>query len=125
MYIILSNSLIYEYDQFIYIIIITSEKIQDLPKKAETLNPREVFKLFIKSVFYVGKGKQSRPYAHLFEASLQNKVGADCREGGRGVLIQKLSCKIVEILNLYSITRSVTWGPQSSNRSVFSHSLAC
>ena len=49
---------------------------QDLSVKAETLNPREVFKLFIKSVFYVGKGKQSRPYAHLFEASLQNKVSS-------------------------------------------------
>ncbi|XP_063685487.1 uncharacterized protein LOC134819465 isoform X2 [Bolinopsis microptera] len=64
----------------------------DLPKKAETLNPREVFKLFIKSVFYVGKGKQSRPYAHLFEASLQNKDSEKLRKirsiwtSGRGVV---------------------------------------
>ncbi len=30
--------------------------------------PKECFQTFISAVFYVGKGKRSRPYSHLYEA---------------------------------------------------------
>jgi len=30
--------------------------------------PKECFQTFINAVFYVGKGKRSRPYSHLYEA---------------------------------------------------------
>ncbi|KAL5266893.1 hypothetical protein ACHWQZ_G004062 [Mnemiopsis leidyi] len=77
---------------FFNYLLIDPRVADDLSIKAKTLNPREVFKLFIKSVFYVGKGKQSRPYAHLFEASLQNKDSEKLRRirsiwgGDRGVV---------------------------------------
>ena len=41
---------------------------------SERLDPREVFKRFVKGVFYVGKGKKSRPFSHLQDATQQNKV---------------------------------------------------
>lgn len=40
----------------------------NLPHRAETLPFEEVWKIFLSSVFYVGKGKRSRPYAHLYDA---------------------------------------------------------
>ena len=36
--------------------------------------PDEVFRVFIMAIFYVGKGKRSRPYAHLNEALNSTKV---------------------------------------------------
>lgn len=32
------------------------------------MTPHECFQTFISSIFYVGKGKRSRPYSHLYEA---------------------------------------------------------
>lgn len=32
------------------------------------MSPEDVFRVFILAIFYVGKGKRSRPYAHLNEA---------------------------------------------------------
>ena len=58
--------------------------MQDLTKLSDSLHPVEVFKLFIKSVFYIGKARQSRPYGHLKEASQMAKVrgrGGIVREG--------------------------------------------
>ncbi|KAJ8924360.1 hypothetical protein NQ315_007156, partial [Exocentrus adspersus] len=40
----------------------------NLPGRAETLKPKEMWELFLSAVFYVGKGKRSRPYSHLYEA---------------------------------------------------------
>uniref|UniRef100_V5G9M2 Ankyrin repeat and LEM domain-containing protein n=1 Tax=Anoplophora glabripennis TaxID=217634 RepID=V5G9M2_ANOGL len=40
----------------------------NLPGRAESLKPKEVWETFLSSVFYVGKGKRSRPYSHLYEA---------------------------------------------------------
>ena len=50
------------------------KSLQDLTKLSDSLHPVEVFKLFIKSVFYIGKARQSRPYGHLKEASQMAKV---------------------------------------------------
>lgn len=33
-----------------------------------SLDSKEVFRIFIASIFYVGKGTRSRPYAHLYDA---------------------------------------------------------
>ncbi|KAL9978080.1 hypothetical protein ACROYT_G015561, partial [Oculina patagonica] len=41
---------------------------QNLPARAKKMSHEEVFRVFIMGVFYVGKGKRSRPYAHLNEA---------------------------------------------------------
>ncbi|XP_053324183.1 ankyrin repeat and LEM domain-containing protein 1 [Spea bombifrons] len=41
---------------------------QNLPARYHSLSENECFRTFIGSVFYVGKGKRSRPYCHLYEA---------------------------------------------------------
>ncbi|CAG5029727.1 unnamed protein product [Parnassius apollo] len=40
----------------------------NLPAKANKQNPHEAWITFISSIFYVGKGKRSRPYSHLYQA---------------------------------------------------------
>ncbi|XP_014364682.2 ankyrin repeat and LEM domain-containing protein 1 [Papilio machaon] len=40
----------------------------NLPLKANKQNPHELWGTFINSIFYVGKGKRSRPYSHLYQA---------------------------------------------------------
>ncbi|XP_029989133.1 uncharacterized protein LOC115418717 [Sphaeramia orbicularis] len=41
---------------------------KNLPFRSQTMTPQECFQTFIHSIFYVGKGKRSRPYSHLYEA---------------------------------------------------------
>lgn len=41
---------------------------QNLPTRSEVLPPEETWKTFLSSIFYVGKGKRSRPYVHLYDA---------------------------------------------------------
>uniref|UniRef100_A0A182REC8 ANK_REP_REGION domain-containing protein n=1 Tax=Anopheles funestus TaxID=62324 RepID=A0A182REC8_ANOFN len=40
----------------------------NLPAQQTLLEPLELWKRFLSSVFYVGKGKSSRPYCHLYDA---------------------------------------------------------
>jgi ankyrin repeat protein len=40
----------------------------NLPLRAESLKPQERWEIFLSAVFYVGKGKRSRPYDHLYDA---------------------------------------------------------
>jgi len=42
--------------------------------RAKKMRAEDVFRVFIMSIFYVGKGKRSRPYAHLNEALQSSKV---------------------------------------------------
>ncbi|CAJ1060791.1 ankyrin repeat and LEM domain-containing protein 1 [Xyrichtys novacula] len=41
---------------------------KNLPFRSHTMTPHECFQTFIHAIFYVGKGKRSRPYSHLYEA---------------------------------------------------------
>ncbi|XP_026179613.1 uncharacterized protein LOC113140090 isoform X2 [Mastacembelus armatus] len=41
---------------------------KNLPFRSHTMTPQECFQTFIRAIFYVGKGKRSRPYSHLYEA---------------------------------------------------------
>ncbi|KAK1152539.1 hypothetical protein AOXY_G31229 [Acipenser oxyrinchus oxyrinchus] len=41
---------------------------KNLPFRSSTISPGERFETFVRAVFYVGKGKRSRPYSHLYEA---------------------------------------------------------
>ncbi|KAF5274038.1 hypothetical protein FQR65_LT04436 [Abscondita terminalis] len=41
---------------------------RNLPNRAENMALEEVWKIFLDSIFYVGKGKRTRPYSHLYEA---------------------------------------------------------
>lgn len=46
---------------------------QNLPVRAKKMQSDDVFRVFVMSIFYVGKGKRSRPYAHLNEALQSSK----------------------------------------------------
>lgn len=41
----------------------------NLPCRAEEMSSEEIWKTFLSSIFYVGKGKRNRPYLHLYEAT--------------------------------------------------------
>ncbi|RVE44910.1 hypothetical protein evm_010457 [Chilo suppressalis] len=41
---------------------------ENLPSKAATQSPNLSWVTFVNSIFYVGKGKRSRPYSHLYQA---------------------------------------------------------
>ncbi|XP_056426295.1 ankyrin repeat and LEM domain-containing protein 1 isoform X3 [Hyla sarda] len=41
---------------------------QNLPSRCQDLSKLDCFRTFVSAVFYVGKGKRSRPYCHLYEA---------------------------------------------------------
>lgn len=41
---------------------------QNLPCRSENLEPKDVWDLFLSAIFYVGKGKKTRPYSHLYDA---------------------------------------------------------
>ena len=47
--------------------------ISPLADKSRNLNDTEKFSCFIRSIFYVGKGKESRPYEHLHDAVKMKK----------------------------------------------------
>ncbi|XP_044744644.1 ankyrin repeat and LEM domain-containing protein 1-like [Coccinella septempunctata] len=40
----------------------------NLPCRAEVMDSKDMWEVFLSSIFYVGKGKRSRPYSHLYEA---------------------------------------------------------
>ncbi|XP_069072909.1 ankyrin repeat and LEM domain-containing protein 1 [Pleurodeles waltl] len=47
---------------------------RNLPCRCLNLSQAECFRTFISAVFYVGKGKRSRPYSHLYEALTHYKT---------------------------------------------------
>lgn len=49
---------------FFYCIRVT----KNLPYRSHSMSPMDCFQTFISAIFYVGKGKRSRPYSHLYEA---------------------------------------------------------
>ncbi|KAL2089772.1 hypothetical protein ACEWY4_014460 [Coilia grayii] len=40
----------------------------NLPFRSQAMTLKECFQTFVSAIFYVGKGKRSRPYSHLYEA---------------------------------------------------------
>ncbi|XP_048416151.2 ankyrin repeat and LEM domain-containing protein 1 [Stegostoma tigrinum] len=70
---------------------------KNLPIRCHTLSSAECFRTFVSSIFYVGKGKRSRPYCHLYDAlthfkNINDQVSAklkqilDIWESGLGVI---------------------------------------
>ncbi|XP_052903417.1 ankyrin repeat and LEM domain-containing protein 1 [Anopheles moucheti] len=52
---------------FIYLLL-DPRVSNNLPAQQKLLDPLEQWRRFLSSVFYVGKGKSSRPYCHLYDA---------------------------------------------------------
>lgn len=45
------------------------ELIQNIVSRlSQIISPVDLWSQFLQSIFYVGKGKSSRPYAHLYDA---------------------------------------------------------
>nr|XP_022913973.1 ankyrin repeat and LEM domain-containing protein 1 [Onthophagus taurus] len=55
---------------------------QNLPNRYEKLDKSEIWRTFLDSIFYVGKGKRSRPYSHLYSAvrTYNKDVETDCEK---------------------------------------------
>lgn len=64
---------------------------KNLPCRSESLEPKEVWDVFLSSVFYIGKGKKTRPYSHLYDAVALWKDG--CFNSG--------STKLKHILDIW------------------------
>ena len=41
---------------------------KNLPLRSEKLTKCDIWKMFLSAIFYVGKGKRTRPYSHLYSA---------------------------------------------------------
>jgi len=63
---------------------------QNLPIRSSSLEPSDVWLAFLSSIFYVGKGRRSRPYSHLYEA-----VGVWSGKSS------KYSAKVTRILDIW------------------------
>ncbi|KAG3279970.1 ankyrin repeat and LEM domain containing 1, transcript variant X2 [Ictidomys tridecemlineatus] len=49
-------------------LLLDPRETQDLPARAFSLTRAECFQIFVRAIFYVGKGTRARPDAHLWEA---------------------------------------------------------
>ncbi|MBN3303008.1 ANKL1 protein, partial [Amia calva] len=70
----------------------------NLPSRSVSMHPAECFQTFIKAIFYVGKGKRSRPYSHLYEA-------LEYYRGDR--TSKKLCSKVQHILQVWATGQGV------------------
>jgi hypothetical protein len=41
---------------------------KNLPIRAKSMSKKEVFRIFISAIFYIGKGSRARPYQHLYDS---------------------------------------------------------
>lgn len=65
---------------------------QDLPNRSAGLAESEAWSIFLNAIFYIGKGKRSRPFAHLYDAFniwISKFANSECK---------KISC-ILDIWN--------------------------
>ncbi|CAK6968792.1 ankyrin repeat and LEM domain-containing protein 1 [Scomber scombrus] len=70
----------------------------NLPLRSQTMTPQECFQTFVHAIFYVGKGKRSRPYSHLYEA-LEYYTGDKTSK--------KLCSKVQHILQVWNAKQGV------------------
>ncbi|MBN3317083.1 ANKL1 protein, partial [Atractosteus spatula] len=71
---------------------------KNLPARSPSLSPAECFRVFVSAIFYVGKGKRSRPYSHLYEA-------LDYYRGDK--TSKKLCSKVQHILQVWATGQGV------------------
>lgn len=77
---------------FIYLLI-DPRISESLPEHYKEMEKGEVWSRFLSSIFYVGKGKKSRPYSHLYDAmklfSIENNQIAERLENRKNQIIEK------------------------------------
>ncbi|XP_066458460.1 ankyrin repeat and LEM domain-containing protein 1 [Eleutherodactylus coqui] len=69
---------------------------RNLPSRCHDLSQQDCFRTFVSAVFYIGKGKRSRPYFHLYEAL--NHYKGNCKP---------LCSKVQHILEIWRSGRGV------------------
>nr|XP_060640741.1 ankyrin repeat and LEM domain-containing protein 1 [Anolis sagrei ordinatus] len=74
---------------------------QNLPFRCHFVSQAECFRTFVSAIFYVGKGKRSRPYSHLYEALTHYN------QGGQGKPPGKVSPKVCHILEIWESGQGV------------------
>ncbi|XP_010642624.1 ankyrin repeat and LEM domain-containing protein 1 [Fukomys damarensis] len=77
-------------------LLLDPRQTQDLPVQALSLTPAQCLQIFVRAIFYVGKGTRSRPDAHLWEAL-----------GYRGRPRRQASPKVRRILDIWDSGRGV------------------
>ncbi|XP_047554417.1 ankyrin repeat and LEM domain-containing protein 1 isoform X5 [Lutra lutra] len=77
-------------------LLLDPRETQDLPARAFSLTPAERLRIFVRAIFYVGKGMRARPDVHLWEAlRLRQQPG-------------KQACpKVRQILDIWASGRGV------------------
>ncbi len=74
---------------------------QNLPVRAKYLNEKQVFRAFIASIFYIGKGTRARPYAHLQDSIKVWKHEKNQVVTSPQSAVPKRSKKIERIINIW------------------------
>lgn len=74
---------------------------QNLPSRAKYLDKRQVFRAFVASIFYIGKGTRARPYAHLQDAIRLWKSESNPAAVSPSTKLPKKSKKIERILSVW------------------------
>ncbi|ELW67185.1 Ankyrin repeat and LEM domain-containing protein 1 [Tupaia chinensis] len=77
-------------------LLLDPRETQDLPARAFALTPAERLQMFVRAIFYVGKGTRSRPDFHLWEAL-----------GRRGQPGKQVCPKVRRILDIWASGRGV------------------
>ncbi|XP_042336230.1 ankyrin repeat and LEM domain-containing protein 1 isoform X2 [Sceloporus undulatus] len=73
---------------------------QNLPFRCQYVSQAECFRTFISAIFYVGKGKRSRPYSHLYEA-------LTCYKGRQRKRGRQTCSKVQHILEIWASGQGV------------------
>lgn len=74
---------------------------QNLPSRAKYLDKKQVFRVFVASIFYIGKGTRARPYAHLQDAIRLWKSESAPPSVQSPTNLPKKSKKIERIINIW------------------------
>ncbi|KAJ6652813.1 hypothetical protein lerEdw1_010593 [Lerista edwardsae] len=73
---------------------------QNLPFRCHYTSQAECFRTFVSAIFYVGKGKRSRPYSHLYEALTHYKKSWKTQQG-------RVCSKVQHILEIWTSGQGV------------------
>jgi len=63
---------------------------QNLPMRVFSSSDQDLFRTFLASIFYIGKGSRSRPFQHLYEAIKKTKPGRKKKESEKIAKIQEI-----------------------------------
>jgi len=63
---------------------------QNLPMRVFSSSDQDLFRTFLASIFYIGKGSRSRPFQHLYEAIKKTKSGRKKKESEKVAKIQEI-----------------------------------